>query len=282
VGSTWGYNMGAMLKSLSECTSSAGLETHLTGPRWRSFGNFCRPLRGGDPPSSGDPLRPARDTPSPAGDDQRPAGISRSSAGDDGNVDCHKHLRLDHVYTKGFVAELVVLADSTTDHRPVVTTVKAGDHVAKAEKLVSIKRQNFKAFTRTDLERALNLHNWSKVYDIKDVDAVLEYITTGIVSALNVVAPEKEINLKNGPNLYLARDTLERMKMRDAASGRKYRNFRNKVTRLVRRDKQASNLLSLNKAHNNPKVFWGLADQALGKDRTSLPAIVTSADGLPL
>jgi hypothetical protein len=102
-----------------------------------------------------------------------------------------------------------------------------------------------------------------------------------IVSALNVVAPEKEINVKKGANLNLARDTLEWMKMRNAASGRKYRNFRNEVTHLIRRDKHASNLLSLNKAHNDPKVLWGLADQALGKDRLSLPATVNSTDGTP-
>jgi hypothetical protein len=173
----------------------------------------------------------------------------------------------------------VVLANSTTDHRPVVTTVKAGNHAPRAEKLVSLKRQNFKALTRTDLERALNIHDWTKVYNIKDVDAVLTYVTTGIVTALDIVAPAKEINVKKEPNLYLARDTLERMKMRNAASGKKYRNLRNKVTHLVRRDKQDSNLLSLKKPNNDSKVFWGLADQALRKDCPSLPASVTGADG---
>jgi hypothetical protein len=84
--------------------------------------------------------RPAGDSLSPTGDDRRAAGSGQSPAGDDNNaVDCHKHSRLNHVYTKAFVAEWVVLADSTTDHRLVVTTVKAGDHVAKAEKLVSSK-----------------------------------------------------------------------------------------------------------------------------------------------
>jgi hypothetical protein len=58
--------------------------------------------------------------------------------------------------------------------------------------LISLKRRNFKAVTRQELEGALNITNWTKVYDIKDVDAVLEYITAGIVSALDIVAPEKE------------------------------------------------------------------------------------------
>jgi hypothetical protein len=52
------------------------------------------------------------------------------------------------------------------------------------------------------------------------------------------------------------------MRKRDSATGRRYRNLRNEVSRLVRRDKQDSNLLSLKKACNNQKVLWHLADQA--------------------
>jgi hypothetical protein len=50
-------------------------------------------------------------------------------------------------------------------------------------------------------------------------------------------------------------------------------------SRLVRRDKQESNLLSLKKASNDTKVLWQLADQALGKDRPSLPASINVANG---
>jgi hypothetical protein len=250
--------MGAMLTYFSECTTSAGLETHCTDPTFRSFSSF-RPPRGGDP------LSPAGDLPSPTGEGTQPAGGGQSPAGSGQSPagDYHKYSRLDHVYTKGLIYESVVLLDSTTDHRLVVTTVRAGSHVPGAEKLVSLKRQNFKAVTRPELEGALNLTDWTKVYDIKDVDAVLEYITAGIISPLNIVAPEKAIRVKKGPNLYLTRETLETMKKRNAATGKRYRSFSNKVTRLVRRDKQDSNLLSLKKVKNDPKVLWGLADQAL-------------------
>jgi hypothetical protein len=80
------------------------------------------------------------------------------------------------------------------------------------------------------------------------VDNILEFITAGIILALNIVAPKKEIRVKKGPNLYLTREPLEAMKKRDAAAGRRYSDLRNKVSRLVRRDKQDSNLLSLKKA----------------------------------
>jgi hypothetical protein len=74
--------------------------------------------------------------------------------------------------------------------------------------------------------------------------------------------------VKKGPNLYLTRETLETMKKRE-------------VNRLVRRDKQDSNLLSLKKAKNNPKILWGLVDQALWKDRPSLLASVNGVDRTP-
>jgi hypothetical protein len=192
--------------------------------------------------------------------------------------DFHKYARLDHVYTKGLILESKVMPDSTTDYRPVVTTIRAGSH-SPGTKLVSLKRRNFKAITREELERALSITDWARVYSIKEVDDLLEYITARIISALNIVAPEREIRVKKGPNHYLTQETLQAMKKRDQATGSRYRNLRNEVSRLVRRDKQDSNLLSLKKAGNDLKVLWHLADQAVGKDRPSLLTYITGANG---
>jgi hypothetical protein len=74
-------------------------------------------------------------------------------------------------------------------------------------------------------------YSWINLsFDEEEVNTqlpVLEYIMAGIVLALNVVAPEKEIRVKKGPNLYLTRETLEAMKKRDAATGKRYRSLRN-------------------------------------------------------
>jgi hypothetical protein len=86
------------------------------------------------------------------------------------------------------------------------------------------------------------------------VDVILNFITAGIVSALDIIAPEKEIRVKKGQNLYLTRETLEAMRKGDSATGKRYRDLWNEVSRLVRRDKQNSNLLSLKKVCNDPKV----------------------------
>jgi hypothetical protein len=65
-GRTKGNYMATLAKSLAECTSTAGLETHATAPTFRSFGNFI-PRPAGDfsrPP--GDVARHRGDAPSPA------------------------------------------------------------------------------------------------------------------------------------------------------------------------------------------------------------------------
>jgi hypothetical protein len=260
------YYMATLAKSLAECTATASLETHATSPTFRSFGNFV-PHPAGDlsrPP--GDVASPAGGGPSPAGGGPSPAGGSPSPAGDGQNPtgDIHRYARLDHVYTKGLISESKVMPDSTTDHRPVVTTIRAGSH-SPGTKLVSLKRQNFKGITQKELEGALSITDWTRVYSIRDVDDILEYITAGIISALNIVASEREIRVKKGPNLYHTQETLQAMKKRDAATGRRYRDLRNEVSRLVWRDKQDSNLLSLKKAGNNLKVACTLRIKRSGK-----------------
>jgi hypothetical protein len=107
-----------------------------------------------------------------------------------------------------------VLEDSTTDHRPVVTVIASGG--AKTS-LTKLNRRPFKAIRREALEAALSQQNWSEIYSIKDVEEVHKFLDDSIHSALDVVAPVKEITLKTGSNLYLTRETLEMMERRDSA-----------------------------------------------------------------
>jgi hypothetical protein len=137
------YYMAMHARSLAECTTTAGLEAHFTLPTFRSYGKFVphpagvisRPPGDVACPAGGGP-RPAGGSPSPAGGGQSPAGGLPSPAGD-----YHKYARLDHVYSKGLVSESRVTQDARTDHRPVVTTVRAGGHCRGEIKLVSLKRQ---------------------------------------------------------------------------------------------------------------------------------------------
>jgi hypothetical protein len=197
---------------------------------------------------------------------------------EDGEARGHK-LVLDHVcVTKDLEATVRVLADSTTDHSTVVAAVKV-NRVTPTQK--TLKRRNLKALERPALLCALEAWPWSDVYGIRDLDKVLDFVTRGIVNGLDQAAPIKSIKVKEGLLLlYLRPDTLALMAKRDSLGrGPRYKVARNRVTKLVRRDKEASNLAKLTESGNSPAVLWEIANAAVGKPCQPLPTSVTRADG---
>jgi hypothetical protein len=122
------------------------------------------------------------------------------------------------------------------------------------------------------MQAALQLWPWGDIHAIEDVEKVHKFIVRGITMALDVVAPYKTIRVRRGDNLYLSSEMLNLMEIRDRATGTEYRRLRNKVSSMVKRDRLRTNLDKLRKANNDPKVLWGLANSALGKSQSSLPA----------
>jgi hypothetical protein len=186
---------------------------------------------------------------------------------------------LNHVcVTKDLEATVSVLTDSTTDHFPVVAAIKV-NRVTPTQK--TLKRRNFKALERPALIQALEFWPWSAVYGIRDLDKGLDFITEGIVNGLDLAAPSKSIKVKEGLlPLYLCPDTLAMMAKRDTLGrGPRYQAARNRVTVLVRRDKEASNLAKLTESGHSPAVLWEIANAAVGKPSQPLPTSVTRADG---
>jgi hypothetical protein len=119
------------------------------------------------------------------------------------------------VYTRGFRhATFQVLEDNTTDHHLVLTTIESG---VCHNHLIKLNCRHFKAIHRDALESALSQRNWSGIYAIKDVEEVHKFSVDGIIAALDVVAPVKEIVVKTVSNLYLMRETLEMIKRKDSA-----------------------------------------------------------------
>jgi hypothetical protein len=125
---------------------------------------------------------------------------------------CHGGLYLssclDHIYHLGVRAEVTVLPDTSTDHRPVMAMVSG---LGSSEPPVTIVRRNYKAVSRSDLEEASSRSDWSALYAIRDVEDVLAFITANIIEALDLICPPKRITVKKGHNLYLANDTLRLM-----------------------------------------------------------------------
>jgi hypothetical protein len=197
---------------------------------------------------------------------------------EDGEARAHESI-LDHVYvTRDLEATVAVLADSTTDHFPVVPAAKI-NKVTPTFK--AMKRRNFNGLERPSLLRALEAWPWSDVYGIRDPDKVLDFITRGIVNCLDQAAPVKSIRVREGLHpVYLHPNMLALMAKRDSLGrGPRYRAVRNRVTALVRRDKEASNLAKLMESGNSPAVLWEIANAAVSKPRQPLPTSLTMADG---
>jgi hypothetical protein len=199
-------------------------------------------------------------------------------AREDGEARGHESV-LDHIcVTKDLEATVSVLSNATRDHSPIVTSVSV-NRVAPTTK--SIERRNFKALKWRALLRALDSWPWSDVYKIRDPDKVLDFVSRGIVHGLHQAAPIKLIMVKEGLlPLHLRPDTLALMVKRDSLGrGPRYKVARNKVTAIVRQDKEMSNLAKLSELGNSPTVLWEIANAAVGKPRQPLPASVKKADG---
>jgi hypothetical protein len=175
----------------------------------------------------------------------------------------------------GVDADVEVLEDATSDHRPILARIKAMNRSTSME----ISRRNFKAIKQVEMQAALQLWPWGDIHGIEDVEEAHKFIMRGIIMALDVVAPYQTIRVRRGDNLYLSSETLDVMEIRDRATGKEYRRLRNKVSSMVKRDRLRTNLDKLRKANNDPKVLWGLANSALGKSKSSLPASLV-VDGI--
>jgi hypothetical protein len=175
---------------------------------------------------------------------------------------------------KDLVATIKVLTDPTTDHFPLLASVSI-NKLTPSNKF--IEQRNFKKLSPA-LLRALETWHWSDVYRIRDPDAILEFINKGIVHGMDLAAPLKRITVEEGTlPLYLFPDTLALMAQRDSLGrGLKYKAVRNRVTALVRRDKELSILAE---SMNLPTVLWEIANAAVGNPRQPLPATVKDTEG---
>ena len=186
---------------------------------------------------------------------------------------------IDLVYTAGCAAEVEVLPNAASDHRPVIASVSL---TRPRSRLTWVTRRNFKRVTPQSLAPAINTEQLDRVYGLSDVNAILDVIVTELTAALDLVAPEKSICIKKGrAPLYLAKDTLKAMEKRDQAAraGNKaaYRTLRNKAGRLVKRDRMKSTLEYI--SDSEPARIWSLAKSITGDGSNALPSSMTASSG---
>ena len=77
-----------------------------------------------------------------------------------------------------------------------------------------------------DFETALSYQDFSSIYDTNDPNVILDIILANVNSALDIVAPLKEIKFRSDkPRLNLRKDTLAAMKARNKARKSEKRTF---------------------------------------------------------
>ena len=141
----------------------------------------------------------------------------------------------------------------------------------------TIFRRDLDRIVTSELEDALQEYDWSSLYNMSDPNEAVSLIVKNVEAALDKVAPLKPITFRpDKPKLSLRQDTLDAMSLRDAArkSGNRsnFKALRNKVTRLVKRDKINSVLTRLKKKPG-PKRVWQEAKTILGRGRgANLPS----------
>ena len=203
----------------------------------------------------------------------------------DGSGPSQRKSTLDHVYALGNMgsARARTVPYRATDHLPVTAVVQL---LPPRTGVKQITRRNFATVSSSNLIMALNASNLSKVFLHDDVNVIHDTIVGEIKSALDIIAPYKSSLVKDRPvPLHLKPDTLAAMKERDQAAEpggdiRKYRALRNKVVRLLKRDKLDSNEKLLEKSAFDPKKVWNLANSTLGKGScTALPNTLDGVSG---
>ena len=170
-----------------------------------------------------------------------------------------------------------MLEDALSDHFPIMIKLDINKKAKITSKLKTIFRRDIDRIVTSELEDALQEYDWSTLYNMSDPNEAVSLIVKNVEAALDKVAPLKPITFRpDKPKLSLRQDTLDAMSLRDAArkSGNRsnFKALRNKVTRLVKRDKINSVLTRLKK-NPGPKRVWQEAKTILGRGRgANLPS----------
>jgi hypothetical protein len=82
-----------------------------------------------------------------------------------------------------------VLSNASTNHCPVVLTIRPARDAAADVAVTTLFRRNFKAVRTADLERAIEQHgNMAALYKLRNVNDVARHVIRGITAALDKIA----------------------------------------------------------------------------------------------
>lgn len=180
-------------------------------------------------------------------------------------------------------SKIELLEDTIADHLALLVEIELQSVNIKS-KLKAMWTRDLSKVNSLDFETVLESYDWSPIYSMSDPDEAAVFLRKNVLSALDKVAPPKLIKFRpDKPPLYLKRDTLKVMALRDSARLSKNRNkfkaLRNQANKLIKRDKILSVQARLKK-NPGPKQIWQEAKTILGKGRGSnkLPNVTTNSD----
>ena len=168
-----------------------------------------------------------------------------------------------------------ILLNSSSDHKVIM--------IHKTHKVVitgpSIRRaRSYCKYSKNNMLQELNLPNINKLLWNWNVESVAENLVFEINKALDVVAPFKNIQLRNNYAPHLSDETKEQMKLRDILKEAfnktrnsedlaRYHKARNNVLSRQRKDKKEWANGLLGKDPNNSKKLWGTIKTISGTNK---------------
>ncbi|XP_060607821.1 uncharacterized protein LOC132759963 [Ruditapes philippinarum] len=175
-----------------------------------------------------------------------------------------------------------------SDHLPVYCTRKLQKGTFNKHKNIIIR--SMKNYSAEIFIHNLKLCDWSSMFTAKSVDESWLLFKDMFLSVLNVVAPVKEVRLKQRSEPWLDSNILELINMRDyflqefrkhnqKDMYNKYCLYRNLIQRHIKKAKSGYISHQLQENKYNPKKLWSqLKDLGYSKKTKSSPNIVLNID----
>ena len=204
---------------------------------------------------------------------------------------------LDHVYTNrpDKLSQVEAHVNGGSDHR-VLYTVRYAKSVKKNTRY--IKKRCFKNFDEEGFKQEVKQLKWFEIYSTNDVNEAVQLLTDKLTSTLDRFAPVKTIQIRRSYAPWITPEVKAKMSERDKAQlkasatqrqddWRPFKNLRNCVTTLIKRDKKAWETQQLDGFRNDASKLWRNVKGWMGWKNSGPPTqlftggkIVTSPTGL--
>ena len=151
-------------------------------------------------------------------------------------------------------------------------------------KRLDTRKRSYKFFDPVLYRHKLEEENWSEIYEIADVDIANDFLESRIVKILDEMCPYRTIQYRTECKTWLADDTKEKMKSRDAMrelarttndpdTWQNYRSLRNEVNLQVNSDrkKHYDDIYERHHLNNDVGATYRTAKNQVGWSKNSSP-----------